>query len=87
MNHINPNKAGSALGAITGGLHFVWSVLVLLGWSQSFTDFVFTIHMIEPVFIALPFDLMRASGLVVLTAFVGYVVGSLFARVWNHLHQ
>ncbi len=87
MNHINPNKAGSALGALFGGFHFVWSVVVMLGWAQGFVDFIFMLHMIKPVFVVDAFDPTHALELIVLTALVGYVVGYLFAHVWNHLHR
>lgn len=87
MNHINPNKSGSALGALVGGLHFVWSVFVALGWAQPIIDFAFMLHMVKPVFVVEPFSLTRAVALIAVTAVIGYVVGSLFARVWNHLHR
>jgi hypothetical protein len=29
------------IGALIGGWHFVWSVLVGIGWAQSILDFIF----------------------------------------------
>jgi hypothetical protein len=28
----NPHKVGLVIGALTGGWHFVWSLLVGIGW-------------------------------------------------------
>lgn len=53
---ISPNKVGLVIGALIGGWHLVWSVLVLLGWAQRIIDFIFWAHMIRPVYIIKPFD-------------------------------
>jgi hypothetical protein len=38
----NPNKVGLVIGALIGGWHFVWSLLVLIGWAQPIIDFIKT---------------------------------------------
>ncbi len=52
----NPNKVGLVIGALIGGWHFVWSLLVLIGWAQPIIDFIFWAHMIKPVYFVKPFD-------------------------------
>lgn len=87
MHQINPNKVGLALGGLMGLLHLVWSVLVLLNWGQPIMDFIVTLHMIHPVYTVGPFALGTAVGLVVVAAIVGYVVGHVFALIWNKVHK
>ena len=83
----NPNKVGLVIGALIGGGHFVWSVLVLLGWAQPIIDFVFWAHMIKPVYLVKPFDPVAAVALIVITAVIGYIFGFVGAVIWNRLHR
>lgn len=85
--HLNPGKTGLALGVLIAGLHFVWSVLVLLGWGQALVDFILWAHMIHVGEMVGPFDLTACITLLVVTGIVGYVVGYVFAMVWNKVHK
>lgn len=87
MNQISPHKTGLALGAFVGGLHLLWSVLVALDWAQPLINFIFIVHMVKPIYTVDSFSFALAGILVVVTAIVGYVVGRLFALVWNRIHQ
>jgi hypothetical protein len=58
---INPLKAGVTFGALLGGYHLCWSLLVALGWAQTLIDFVFWMHHIQPVFVIRPFSLTAAA--------------------------
>lgn len=84
---INANKAGLALGALLGLFHLSWAVLIALGWAQPAIDFVLWLHMIKPFMTVEAFALGRAAGLVVFTAVFGYVLGWLFAVLWNRAHR
>ncbi len=86
MNKLNINKAGLVLGSLLGLLHACWSLLIAIGWAQPLIDFIFRVHMIEPVFTVSSFDFGTAATLVVVTFVIGYVVGSLFAYLWNRFH-
>jgi hypothetical protein len=86
-SHISPAKAGLTLGAVLGGWHLTWSVLVALGLAQSVADFIFWMHFIKPVYVIENFDIARAGILVVVTALVGFVLGAVFAWVWNAAHR
>jgi hypothetical protein len=82
-----PNKVGLVIAALIGGWHFVWSLLVLIGWAQPIIDFIFWAHMIKPVYFVKPFDPMAAATLIVITAAIGYFFGFFGAVIWNKLHR
>ena len=86
MKAIHPTKAGLILGALVGGWHACWAILVALGWAQPFIDFVFWMHFIQPVYVVGSFEAMRAAILVVTTTTMGFVMGYVFSQLWNRLH-
>jgi hypothetical protein len=86
-NTINANKAGLALGAFLGLYHLSWAALIALGWAQPVIDFVLWLHMIKPFISVEAFSPGRAAGLVVFTAAFGYVLGWVFAVLWNRAHR
>jgi len=61
--------------------------LVAAGWAQPVIDFVFWMHFIKPVYVIQPFNLGTATVLVVVTVVIGFVVGSVFAVLWNWFHK
>ncbi len=86
-NKISANKAGLAVGLFLGLMHAMWSVLIALGWAQPLMDFIFNLHMINPVISVLDFHLGTAALLVVVTSIVGYIAGNVLAWIWNYLHN
>ncbi len=80
---VSPHKLGVTLAAFVACWHFVWSVLVLLGWAQPFINFIFWLHFIAPPYQIGAFVLWRALALIVVTATVGYVFGCLIGAIWN----
>jgi hypothetical protein len=83
----NPNKLGLVIGALIGGWHLIWCFLVLVGWAQPIVDFIFWAHMIQPIYVIKPFNLLAAITLIVMTAVSGYVFGYVGAVIWNKVHQ
>ena len=87
MRAIDPIKTGLVLGALSGGLHLCWALLVAAGWAQAVVDFVLWMHFIKPIYVIAPFAIATAAVLVVVTACTGFVIGLLFAFLWNHFHR
>lgn len=75
------------LGAVLGGIHLVWSLLVAFSLAQGMIDFMFRLHFIQPVFKVGAFDAVTAVTLVAVTALVGYIIGHIFGVVWNKVHR
>ena len=82
----SPNKVGFVTGALTGGWHVVWSLLVLLGWAQPIIDFIFWAHMIRSIYVVKAFDPTAALTLIVLSSLIGYGIGYLGSALWNNVH-
>ena len=71
-------------------MRFLIMALLTLGTAahaQAIINFVFWLHFIKPVFAIDPFDGMRATVLVLVTGAVGFVIGAVFAVIWNALHK
>ncbi|MBU6388746.1 hypothetical protein KGQ72_02655 [Patescibacteria group bacterium] len=83
----NPHKGGLFFGAVLGGWHIVWSVLVATGVGQMLYDFILWAHMIHLNVVIGPFDATASLTLIVVTAVFGYMVGYLATLVWNRVHQ
>lgn len=83
----NKNRTGLVFGAVLGGWHLVWALLVLTGVAQALYDFVLWAHMIHLQLTVGPFDLTAAVTLVIITWLIGYVVGYTGAWVWNKMHR
>jgi hypothetical protein len=87
MGKVNPNKVGMALGALIGGWHLVWALLVAVGWAQWVMNFIFWMHFLKPPYTVGPFSAGIAVILILVTATVGYVFGYIFGVLWNWVHR
>lgn len=87
VTRISIGRSGLALGVLLGGFHLCWSILVAIGLAQPVLDFVFWMHFIKPIYIIEPFQLARAVVLLVTTSAIGFVLGAVFAWVWNAMHR
>jgi len=86
MKAIHPIKTGLAFAAIVALVHAFWVLMVAAGVAQRWTDFIFWMHFVQPVWIILPFDLGTAFMLVGMAAICSFIIGIVFAFVWNWLH-
>ncbi len=85
MSKHNVHKVGLAFGALFGCIHLAWSLLIMFGWAQGLMDFIFNLHMINPVYVVSAFNVWTALTLIVVTAVIGYILGLVFGWLWNKL--
>lgn len=83
---LNSNKTGLTLGLFAGLVHAGWALLVSSGVGQKMLDMVYRVHFLNNPFVVSPFIATRAVKLIVFTAVMGYVIGFVFAIIWNKGH-
>ena len=81
---LDPQKTGLGLGSLFGLLHLLWALMVGLGFAQECMDWIFSLHFLDNPYTVQTFDIMTALILVVVTSIVGFVVGFVFATLWNY---
>ena len=88
MNKLDREKTGLVFGSFLAVIHAAWAlaVAVMPRAMQSFFDWVFGLHFLEPIYTITVFNLIDAIMLVALTFVAGYVLGYVFAWVHNSLH-
>jgi len=84
MNRVRPHSFAFALAVFLGAWHAVWALVVWAGAAQWLLDFIFRLHMITPPYHVTAFSPLTATGLVLVTAAIGYVSGWFVGLVWNH---
>jgi len=80
---LNKNKTGLSLGIFIALIHALWAVLVAIGVAESMLDWVFPMHFIGNVFSINAFSIVNALILIVCGFVGGYVMGWVFALIWN----
>ena len=86
-HHINPAKVAITLGAFLGGGHVIWSIFVALGWAQALVDFKLRMHMVSVPVVVKDFDFGTAAMLIATATIIGYIIGYVFALIWNRTHR
>jgi hypothetical protein len=79
----NKNSVGLFCGILMGAFHLFWAILIAVGVAQSLMDWIFNLHMIDPVWNIQTFSIVTSLELVVFTFIVGYVGGWLATALWN----
>ena len=80
---IDKNKTGLTFGFLISSLHLFWSLLVAFGLAQGLLNFIMDVHMLDIPITVMPFSLVKAVELIIITFVVGYVFGWLMAFFWN----
>jgi len=84
---LNKNKIGLIVGSFMGLWHLVWSLMVLFGVAQVVYDFIFWLHMISLPWKVTGFTLVQSASLIIFTSITGYIMGYVFAWIWNRFHK
>ncbi len=80
-------STGMALGVFVALMHAVWMLAIYLGVAQMYMNWIFGLHLLTNPYRVLPFNFSAALTLIVVTFVVGYVMGWVFAFIWNRLHK
>lgn len=87
MKNLDPNHIGLILGIFAGLMHLVWGLLVMFGFAQTVLDFAYGLHFLNNPFTTTGFSISKLVMLVIFTFIVGYIVGWVFAYIWNMVHE
>ena len=83
VEKINAHKLGMTLGLFVAIWHALWAVLVSIGVAQNVLDWILPMHFFSATFSILDFNLLNAVILVIAAFIGGYIMGWLFAALWN----
>ena len=86
---MDKNKIGLAFGCFIALMHLVWSIFVAITPQglQSFLNWIFALHAIQPYIIVTSFNFMNAVLLIIVTFIVGYIFGYVFSWLHNLVHK
>lgn len=83
-------KTGSTamvFGLFVALMHAVWMLMIFIGVAQMYMNWIFGLHLVSNPFIVMPFNFGSAVMLIIFTFVVGYIMGWVFAAIWNRLHK
>jgi hypothetical protein len=80
---VSPVRAGVIFGLFLAFFHTAWAGLVAAGLAQRLMDFIFWAHFIAPPYHIQPFEIGRASILIVITFLAGLTFGVVGGSFWN----
>ncbi len=72
-------------GLLISALHFIWSVMVVLGVGQAYLDWILGLHFVTHPFVVKPFSLGTMITLLVFTFVVGFILGWVGTICWNKM--
>ncbi|HSX49128.1 MAG TPA: hypothetical protein VLE44_02620 [Candidatus Saccharimonadales bacterium] len=82
---LNCGKTALVVGFFVSFMHLVWLVMVWSGLGQAYLDWILGLHQVSLNIRVLPFNLMNGVYLLIVTFIVGYLMGWMFAYIWNRL--
>ncbi len=82
MGNLNRNQVGLAMGIFAAVCHLVWLVAVAIG-IQKYVDWILLLHSIQLDLTLTSVVILNGVILLVLAFIGGYVVGWIFAAVYN----
>ena len=82
---LNKNKFGLVIGIFVAAWHLLWALCVLAGVAQTFINWILPLHFISILVSVTTFSITNALLLTIAAFIGGYVMGWLFAALWNWL--
>lgn len=82
---LNAHKTGLALGLILVIWHAIWLIIVGIGYGQAALDMVMRIHFLSAPWAVTGFNFVNAITLLIVALVAGYIIGWMFAKIWNKL--
>lgn len=83
MGKLNANQVGLTLGLFAALVHLVWLIAVAIG-VQKLIDWVLLLHSIKLDLVLTNVVILNAILLIIIAFIGGYVVGAVFALIWNY---
>ncbi len=83
---LDKNKAGLILGSFFALWHLTWCLVVAVGVGQLLLDWVYYLHFLSNPFRVAAFNGGTAIALVLVTSIAGFILGWVFAFLWNGIH-
>ncbi len=83
MHKLDQGKVGLALGSLVAIVHLVWSLLVWGGVAKQMVGTALSLHFLSVPVSVLDFSASTAAYLIIATFVGGYLVGFVFASLWN----
>ena len=81
--NLNKNKVGLTVGVFVAIFHALWAVLVALGFAQTLINWVLPLHFVDMLVSVIAFTWVNALLITVMSFVGGYIMGWIFAALWN----
>ena len=82
MAELNKKQVGLTLGIFAAVIHIIWLIAVAIG-VQKAVDWILLLHSIRLDIVLTNVVLLNAAMLIVIAFIGGYVVGWVFAAIYN----
>ncbi len=84
---LKESSTALVVGTFVAVLHAIWSLMVFVGFVETYLDWILGLHFLTNPYQVLPFNFVNAAILIGFTFVAGYAFGWVFATIWNKLHK
>ncbi len=87
MTKLKAHRPALVVGLFMASVHAIWALMVLLMPKalQSFLNWIFVLHFLQPIWTLTAFNFVNALLLVVVTFIFGYCGTWLFMWIWSKI--
>ena len=83
MAQLNKNRLGLAVGYFAALMHLILAILVAISIANSVLGWILPLHFLALDVTFTSFSILTAIELIIAAFIGGYVVGWVFAAIWN----